>query len=160
MKDLDALDEVAALMQRFSAATRAVDAPGVLDEFRRTILAELDYREEAAKPRGPRASAPRLRAHHRPAADRRLHDRARPDDGLHRREQDHGGQPVEWTEVDGGVLGDDSVRAYLQQILGDGVFHADPHPGNVLLTPDSSAALIDLGMVGRLSSAMQEQLFR
>ena len=47
LKDLDALDEVAALMQRFSAATRSIDASRVLDEFRRTILAELDYREEA-----------------------------------------------------------------------------------------------------------------
>src|SRR5687768_14168235 len=38
LKDLDALDEVAALMDRFSPATRALDGPGVLDEFRRTIL--------------------------------------------------------------------------------------------------------------------------
>ena len=67
---------------------------------------------------------------------------------------------VEWTEVDGVTLGDDLFRAYLQQILVDGVFHADPHPGNVLLTPDHRLALIDLGMVGRLSSAMQERLFR
>src|SRR5688500_19210960 len=47
LKDLDALDEVAVLLERFSPATRAIDAPGVLEEFRRTILAELDYREEA-----------------------------------------------------------------------------------------------------------------
>ena len=47
MKDLDALDEVAALMHRFSATSRLVDVHGVLEEFRRTILAELDYREEA-----------------------------------------------------------------------------------------------------------------
>ena len=37
--------------------------------------------------------------------------------------------PVEWTEVDGRALPDELFRAYLQQILVDGVFHADPHPG-------------------------------
>ena len=41
--------------------------------------------------------------------------------------------------------------AYLDQILVDGFFHADPHPGNVLLTDDGRLALIDLGMVARVS---------
>jgi predicted unusual protein kinase regulating ubiquinone biosynthesis (AarF/ABC1/UbiB family) len=62
--------------------------------------------------------------------------------------------------VDGGALADDLFRAYLHQILIDGVFHADPHPGNVLLTPDHRVALIDLGMIGRISTATQEQLFK
>jgi predicted unusual protein kinase regulating ubiquinone biosynthesis (AarF/ABC1/UbiB family) len=68
--------------------------------------------------------------------------------------------PLQWIDVDGDALADDLFRAYLQQILVDGFFHADPHPGNVLLTPDHRLALIDLGMVGRLSSTVQEQLFR
>src|SRR4029078_7303141 len=67
---------------------------------------------------------------------------------------------VEWTEVDGIARAEDLFRAYLQQILIDGVFHADPHPGNVLLTPDRRIALIDLGMVGRISATLQEQLFK
>jgi predicted unusual protein kinase regulating ubiquinone biosynthesis (AarF/ABC1/UbiB family) len=67
---------------------------------------------------------------------------------------------VAWTEVDGEALADDLFRAYLQQILIDGVFHADPHPGNVLLTPDHRVALIDLGMIGRISATTQEQLFK
>ena len=67
---------------------------------------------------------------------------------------------VEWTEVNGEQLADDFFRAYLQQILIDGVFHADPHPGNVLLTPDHRIALIDLGMIGRISATTQEQLFK
>jgi len=67
---------------------------------------------------------------------------------------------VEWTEIDGGGLASDLFRAYLHQILVDGLFHADPHPGNVLLTPDGRLALVDLGMMGRLSVSVQEQLFR
>ena len=148
-------------MQRFSAATRSIDATGVLEEFRRTMLSELDYREEARNLARPLAPASRFRAHHRPAAGRRLHDAARADDGLSSQgTKITAVSRVEWTEVDGVALGDELFRAYLQQILVDGSFHADPHPGNVLLTPDHRLALIDLGMVGRLSPAMQEQLFR
>ena len=160
LKDLDALDEVAALMQRFSAATRAVDAQGVLEEFRRTLLLELDYLEEA---RNLRALAHQLRDFERIIVPLPIDDYTTTRvltmdyvDGT----KITAVSRVEWTEVDGVALGDDLFRAYLQQILVDGVFHADPHPGNVLLTPDHRLALIDLGMVGRLSSAMQERLFR
>jgi predicted unusual protein kinase regulating ubiquinone biosynthesis (AarF/ABC1/UbiB family) len=52
------------------------------------------------------------------------------------------------------------VRAYLKQIVLDGVFHADPHPGNVLITETGQLALIDLGMIGRLSPQMQERLLK
>jgi ubiquinone biosynthesis protein len=40
------------------------------------------------------------------------------------------------------------------------VFHADPHPGNVLVTDEGRLALIDLGMIGRLSPQMQERLLK
>ncbi len=58
------------------------------------------------------------------------------------------------------MLADTLVRAYLKQIVIDGVFHADPHPGNVLVTDDGLLALVDLGMIGRLSPQMQERLLR
>ena len=67
---------------------------------------------------------------------------------------------VQWTEIDGAALAEELFHAYLHQILIDGFFHADPHPGNVLLTHDHNIALLDLGMVGRLSPSVQEQLFR
>src|SRR5208282_523739 len=51
-------------------------------------------------------------------------------------------------------------KAYLKQVLVDGFFHADPHPGNIFLTDDGRVALLDLGMTGRLSSHMQENLLR
>jgi ubiquinone biosynthesis protein len=160
LKDLDALDEVAALMARFSATTRSIDAHGVLDEFRRTILAELDYREEA---RNLVTLAHQLRDFQNIVVPLPVDDfttaRVLTMDYVHGTKITAVSR-VEWTEVDGVALGEDLFRAYLQQILVDGVFHADPHPGNVLLTPDHRLALIDLGMVGRLSAAMQERLFR
>lgn len=42
----------------------------------------------------------------------------------------------------------------------DGFFHADPHPGNVLLTDDKKIALIDLGMVARISPDLQGKLLQ
>src|SRR5688572_3194053 len=160
MKDLDALDEVAALMHRFSATSRLVDVHGVLDEFRRTILSELDYREEA---RNLVALSHQLRDFDRLLIPLPIDDyttsRVLTMDFIDGTKITLVSR-VEWTEVDGVALGDDLFRAYLQQILVDGVFHADPHPGNVLLTPDHRLALIDLGMFGRLSSTMQERLFR
>ena len=62
-------------------------------------------------------------------------------------------------------LGDDPrdvvthlVRTYLKQLLEDGFFHADPHPGNLRVMPDGRLAFFDFGMVGRLPQALQTAL--
>ena len=57
--------------------------------------------------------------------------------------------PLVRQEIDGPGLALELFRAYLHQILIDGFFHADPHPGNVFLTDDGRIALLDLGMVSR-----------
>ena len=49
-------------------------------------------------------------------------------------------------------------RAYLKQVLVDGIFHADPHPGNIFLTDDKKIALLDLGMIGRTTPTMRSNL--
>jgi predicted unusual protein kinase regulating ubiquinone biosynthesis (AarF/ABC1/UbiB family) len=160
MQDLEALDEIAALVDRFTGARRNVDARKLLDEFRLSLVAELDYRQEAQ---------------HLVSINRQLRDFERiviplpVDDYTTSRvlTMDYicgtkitGVNAVQWTEVDGAGLAEELFRAYLQQILIDGVFHADPHPGNVFLTDDHRIALIDLGMIGRLSSSLQERLFK
>jgi predicted unusual protein kinase regulating ubiquinone biosynthesis (AarF/ABC1/UbiB family) len=68
--------------------------------------------------------------------------------------------PVMRVDLDGAAYADQLFHAYLKQIIIDGFFHADPHPGNVLLTDDQRLALIDLGMVSRLSTTRQEQLLK
>ena len=159
-KDLNALEEVAAMFDRFSGAARKVDAVRLLQEFRRTLLSELDYREEA---RNLVTLAAQLEDFELITVPLPVEDftTAR----VLTMDYVEGAKitavsPLERTEVDGGALAEELFRAYLQQILVDGVFHADPHPGNVLLTPDHRLALVDLGMVGRLSSMAQEQLFK
>jgi ubiquinone biosynthesis protein len=49
------------------------------------------------------------------------------------------------------TVAENGMDIYLTQIFEFGVFHADPHPGNVLVQPDGTIVLIDFGMVGRLT---------
>jgi predicted unusual protein kinase regulating ubiquinone biosynthesis (AarF/ABC1/UbiB family) len=50
------------------------------------------------------------------------------------------------------------VRTYLKQLLEDGFFHADPHPGNLLVMDSGHLAFFDFGMVGRISNKLQSQM--
>jgi ubiquinone biosynthesis protein len=68
--------------------------------------------------------------------------------------------PLATLELEGAALAEELFRAYLKQVLVDGIFHADPHPGNVFVTSDGRIALLDLGMVGHTSPAMQQHLLR
>lgn len=160
LQDLEALDDVAVLLGRYHGIARGLDIAQVLDEFRRTVLRELDYQQEA---RNMVTIARQLRDFERIIVPLPVEDYTTTRvltmayiEGTKITKV----SPLVWTEADGSALANDLFRAYLRQILVNGFFHADPHPGNVLLTPDHRLALIDLGMVGRLSHALQEQLFR
>lgn len=52
------------------------------------------------------------------------------------------------------------VRLMLQTIFEEGLFHADPHPGNVFVLPDGRISLLDFGMTGELDELMRESLTR
>ncbi len=60
--------------------------------------------------------------------------------------------------LDRKVLAARGADAVLKMILVDGFFHADPHPGNVIYLPGNRIALIDFGMVGRLSPERRRQI--
>ena len=68
--------------------------------------------------------------------------------------------PLTTLDMPGDALAEDLFKAYLKQVLVDGFFHADPHPGNVFLTNDHRIALLDLGMVGTTTPTMQENLLK
>lgn len=51
-----------------------------------------------------------------------------------------------------------NARAYLEQVLHHGFFHADPHPGNIAVDPDGSLIFYDFGMMGRLHPQTKEKL--
>jgi predicted unusual protein kinase regulating ubiquinone biosynthesis (AarF/ABC1/UbiB family) len=67
--------------------------------------------------------------------------------------------PLARLELDGERLADALFRAYLKQMLRDGLFHADPHPGNVFVV-NGKIALIDLGMVAHVAQGLQDGLLQ
>jgi len=56
------------------------------------------------------------------------------------------------------IIAENGADIFLKQILIDGFFHADPHPGNIFVQKDNIIVPIDFGMVGRITPAMKEQL--
>ena len=60
--------------------------------------------------------------------------------------------------LDRKLLAERGARAVLQMIVQDGLFHADPHPGNALYLAENRLAFIDFGMVGRLTEERREQV--
>lgn len=57
--------------------------------------------------------------------------------------------------IDRPALAERILRTYCQMVFVDGVYHADPHPGNILAHPDGSITFVDFGAVGRLAPAMK-----
>jgi len=160
VKDLEALAEIAAFADLHTVVGRRFGFSSMLEEFRKTLMRELDYRMEA---RNLEILSENLRAFDRivvplPVADYST-SRVLTIDYI-RGEKITKLSPLVRTEIDGEVLAEQLFRAYLQQILVDGFVHADPHPGNVFLTDDNHVALLDLGMVARIPPGMQERLLR
>jgi ubiquinone biosynthesis protein len=60
--------------------------------------------------------------------------------------------------LDSRAIAKDLLSAYLRQIIVDGAFHCDPHPGNIFLTDNGQLALMDFGMVGRFDSGQKDNV--
>lgn len=67
-------------------------------------------------------------------------------------------EALEAAGLDRKLLARLGAEAYLQQILDHGLFHADPHPGNLAVSPDGSLIFYDFGMMGRLKSDIRQKL--
>ena len=82
----------------------------------------------------------------------KLTDMTSPDDlSAQLNVQGHGGLDLSETARNGANL-------YLQMIFDDGLYHADPHPGNIMIMPDGRIGLLDYGMVGRISEQLREDI--
>lgn len=160
VEDLDVLEEVASFLDSHTDMGRRARFSETVSEFRKLLMRELDYREEAQNLLSIRRN---LAGFDRIIVPAPIEDYST--GHVLTMEYVHGQKitalsPVVRLELDGKALGDQLFRAYLQQILVDGFYHADPHPGNVLITSDNNLALLDLGMVGRLGPQMQEDLLQ
>lgn len=156
--DLEILGELVDFFDAHSQSARRYAVRDGFEQFRRALIAELDYRREAAN----------LLTLREILRDRqRIVVPAPFDDFTTGRvltmEFVQGRKVTDVTPLvrlhnDPRPLADELFGAYLEQILRAGVFHADPHPGNVFLTDDGRLALIDVGMVGRLSAGHRKLL--
>ena len=160
LEDLDALDEIAEFLDNHTAAGKRYEFCQMLDQFRKSLLRELDYRQEASNLTtiGKNLTEFEHIVVPEPIADY-VTSRVLTMQYVHGKKITDL-NPLARMEFDGGALAEELFRAYLQQILVDGFFHADPHPGNVFLTDDYRIALIDLGMVGKIMPGLQEQLLQ
>lgn len=159
-EDFAALEEIAKFLHRHTNFGQRYQVKKILAEFQHTVAHELDYRREAANLTTLARNLGKFE-HIRvplPISDYTTRKVLTMEyvDGSKITEL----SPIGRLDFDGAALAEELFRAYLQQVLVDGVFHADPHPGNVFLTEDKKVALLDLGMVGHTSPAMQENLLK
>ena len=67
-------------------------------------------------------------------------------------------EALEAAGLDRKELAQMGARAYLHQLLDNGFFHADPHPGNLAVSPDGSLIFYDFGMMGQVQAITREKL--
>ncbi|PSM51085.1 hypothetical protein C7Y66_00610 [Chroococcidiopsis sp. CCALA 051] len=67
-------------------------------------------------------------------------------------------EAIEAAGLDRKLIARQGAEAYLHQLLHNGFFHADPHPGNIAVSPEGSLIFYDFGMMGRIKANVREQL--
>jgi ubiquinone biosynthesis protein len=159
-RDLDITVRMAATLQRNTEWGRSLHVSDVADAFGESLRKELDYRIEARNvaamaaaqaqhPESERVDIPRL---YEPLCTRRVLVM-----------EFIGGDTL---AAKGVTRSSDDLdeqarrlfRSLLRQIMVDGVFHADLHPGNVMLLPGQRIALLDFGSIGRLDSELRREV--
>ena len=160
VEDLEALEQVTEFIDAHTEMGKRYEFTNMLTDLRQSLLRELDFKREAGNLRRLRAS---LREFEQIVIPEPVEDfttsRVLTMDYIAGKKITSL-SPLRLMELDGAALSEELFRAYLKQILIDGFFHADPHPGNVFITDDNRIALIDLGMVGHISGTFQENLLR
>lgn len=158
VNDLNILEEVAELLDEHTDVGKRYEFHSTLSELRKSLLRELDYRREAAN---LVTIARNLREFENIVLPAPIDDYTT--SHVLTMEYIAGKKitditPLALIELDTKPLAEELFHAYLKQILVDGFFHADPHPGNLYLTPTGRIALLDLGMTGRIMSGFQDNL--
>jgi predicted unusual protein kinase regulating ubiquinone biosynthesis (AarF/ABC1/UbiB family) len=160
VKDLEVLNDIAAFFDSHTEMGKRYEFQGILNELRKSLLRELDYRQEA---RNLTIFAENLKEFEVLVVPLPVEgfttSRVLTMDFV-KGKKITALSPLGWIDLDGYMLAEQLFHAYLKQILVDGFFHADPHPGNVFLTEDRRIALIDLGMVGRVAPRAQENILQ
>jgi ubiquinone biosynthesis protein len=158
--DISILGAIARLMLKYIPESKLFDPEGIVEEFARTVMREVDFVVEAKNAQRfkrnfkdnehiyiPDVYAEFLSS--RVIVMERI-------DGV--RIDDIGA--IDGLGVDRAELAKRGVDAYFKMIFEDGFFHADPHPGNIFVMPDGRIGLMDFGIVGWLASDVKENIAR
>ena len=156
-RDLDILRFLADIAERHEGL-RAFQPAGLVRQFSRTILNELDFRREMRN----------LRVFRRNFADDPTVVFPKPYPELTTGRvltmgRFHGvgvtdAEGLKKVKIDRQELAKRGANVFVQMIFRDGFYHADPHPGNFLVLHDGTIGLLDAGMVGRIDDALRKQI--
>jgi ubiquinone biosynthesis protein len=155
--DLDVLRSTVKFLHRHSEAAQLLQLEALADELEVHLRGELDLSEEAHNTElvartveeFPELTVPRVIRPHVTEKVLVL-ERVRGK----KIDANHGGVPREQAER----LARQFFVAYIRQVTVEGVYHADPHRGNVFLTEDGRLALLDFGLLGRLDEQTRTTL--
>ncbi len=157
-RDIVILKKVAKFAERFPQLNENADWTGMLGEFDTTVHEEMDYVAEGENAERFRENFKNWNSIHVPT----IYWHATTKKVL-TMEFIHGTKVTDLAEqarcdIDPSKVNRLLIKTYLKQLLEDGFFHADPHPGNLLVGSDGRIAFFDFGMVGRISPQLQSKM--
>ena len=157
--DLGVIDELAGVAEKRLAMARKVGARAMVDEFAAGVLKELDYRNEAYHARRLADGMQRFPQIHIPVVyDELSGQRVKTEEFVHGIKISKA-EELRAAGFDTTELGTIFIRSIIKQVLIDGFFHGDPHPGNIFAVPETKQLVfIDLGLVGQLNSQQRVDL--
>ena len=156
--DIEIMKKIAKFAERFPALNENADWGGMLSEFDETIHEEMDYAAEARNAERFRDNFKDWYAIYVPKIYW-----SHTTEKVLTMEFIRGTKVIDIEGLRAKNISPPKVnrlliRVYLKQLLEDGFFHADPHPGNLLVMDDGRTAFFDFGMVGRITSQLQSKM--
>jgi ubiquinone biosynthesis protein len=155
--DLDILFQLARLTERYIPESRLYDPVGVAEEFAKTIRMELDYGTEGRNAERFRKNFKEDKTVYVPKVYWGLSSKCiltmEYIEGIkinHLKELDKAGYNRK-------KLAENGAKAFMKQMLIDGFFHADPHPGNILVMENEIIGFMDFGMMGKIDKESREK---
>jgi predicted unusual protein kinase regulating ubiquinone biosynthesis (AarF/ABC1/UbiB family) len=156
--DLLVLRRLARRLDRYPNLIRGVDWQGALDQFSATIQEEMDYNQEARNAEIFRRNFAGWKEVYVPRIYQVFSTRRLIVMEFIEGVKVNDVEAIRGAGFDPGDVVRLLARTYFKQLLEDGFFHADPHPGNLRLMEDGRLAFFDFGMVGRLEEKLQSDL--
>jgi ubiquinone biosynthesis protein len=162
--DLEVFVEIAQALEQHTDVGRKMNLVGAIEQAKISLLAELNYVQEARNMEIIRANLSSFPQIHIPAViDDFTASRVLTTELVRGRKVSKL-TPLALIEGNYAELASVITRAYLRQICVDGVWHSDPHPGNVFIREDDDGApqivLLDFGMVSRISAEFQDEIIK